>query len=179
MSPRPPPTAARRWCGSDAACALTKSFQRILAILTQDRTSEEIPRGSDIMAQSARVALRILLAEDTLANIHLYKAVLEAGGHKLTVAEHGVEAVEKACAEPHDLILMDLGLPRITGLEAAERIRAAGVRTPIIALTADDEPSIRKACQNVGMAGYLTKPISPALLVKTVEAIAAESLAAG
>lgn len=155
------------------------SFQIILAISRQDRRPEETPRGSDIMAECARDALSILLAEDTLANVHLYKAVLEAGGHRLSVAEHGVAAVEMACAERYDLILMDLGLPRLTGLEAAEKIRAAGVRAPILALTADDEPSLRKACQQAGMEGYLTKPISPALLVKTVEAIASENLAHG
>lgn len=111
---------------------------------------------------------RVLLAEDTAANVALYRTVLERGGLAVDVAEHGVEAAEKAIAGGYDVILMDLGLPRIDGYEAVARIRAAGVETPIVPLTAEDDVKARRACAEAGMIGFLTKPLSPAELLKTV-----------
>lgn len=122
------------------------------------------------MALDVAAGLDILVAEDTAVNAQLYRVLLENAGHRVVVAEHGVEAVEKATGGRFDLILMDLGLPRITGLEAAERIRAAGVETPIIALTAEDDPSSKRACDEVGMNGFLHKPIRPAELLRAVAA---------
>lgn len=117
---------------------------------------------------------RILLAEDTLANVKLYQTILERAGYAVTVATHGIEAVEKALAERFDVILMDIGLPRIDGVEAAGRIRAADGPTataPILALTADDDLSVRRSCEGVGMDGYITKPVSPGELLQRVSTL--------
>lgn len=116
---------------------------------------------------------RVLLAEDVSANVALFRAVLERAGCRLTVAVDGEAAAATAIAalktEPFDLVLMDIGLPGIDGIEAARRIRAAGVTAPILALTAEDEREARSRCAEAGMNGYLTKPISPAVLVKAVQ----------
>ncbi|MEO1330318.1 MAG: response regulator [Pseudomonadota bacterium] len=120
---------------------------------------------------------RILLAEDTVANVALYRTVLERGGFAVEVAEHGVEAAEKGASGGFDLILMDLGLPRIDGFEALERIRAAGVVVPVVPLTADDDAKTRRICEEAGMVGFLTKPLSPAELLKTVAQLIAKHAA--
>ncbi len=113
---------------------------------------------------------KILLAEDTVANVALYRTILERAGHAVTVAEHGVAAADQGATGAFDVILMDLGLPRIDGFEALARIRAAGIATPVVALTADDDAKTRRACAEAGMVGFLTKPLSPAELLKTVAA---------
>ncbi|MEL6278856.1 MAG: response regulator [Pseudomonadota bacterium] len=114
---------------------------------------------------------RILLAEDTLANVKLYQTILERAGYHVAVASHGLDAVDKALEERFDLILMDVGLPRIDGVEAATRIRAGDgpmAQAPIIALTADDDLKVRRSCEGAGMNGYLTKPVSPGELLQRI-----------
>lgn len=113
---------------------------------------------------------RVLLAEDVSANIALFRAVLTQAGFAVEVAPDGAMAVDMATKDAPDLILMDIGLPKIDGLEAARRIRAAGVVAPIFALTAEDDASTRRDCEAAGMTGYLSKPLSPVALVKTVRA---------
>lgn len=114
---------------------------------------------------------RILLAEDTPANIELYRTLLTRAGYEIDVTPDGVDAVEAAAATRYDVILMDLGLPRIDGLEATQRIRigdGASAATPILALTADDDLRTRRACAAIGIVGFMVKPISPAELIKNV-----------
>lgn len=116
----------------------------------------------------------VLLAEDVSANIALYKAILTKSGFHVDVAPDGEMAVSLAtrAGARHDVILMDLGLPKLDGLGAAKAIRAAGVATPILALTAEDDLKTRRACTEVGMNGFLTKPLSPVTLVKTLRELA-------
>lgn len=118
-------------------------------------------------------ASRILIAEDVPANIALYRAVLEKAGYDVEVAERGDLAAEMASAGRFDLVVMDIGLPGMDGAAAARRIRAheaqvGGRRTTIIALTADDDGHVRRACRDAGMDGYLAKPISPAMLISAI-----------
>ncbi|QNM96254.1 hybrid sensor histidine kinase/response regulator [Chitinimonas koreensis] len=106
--------------------------------------------------------LRILLAEDNPVNRRLATRLLEQQGHRVTVAEDGEAAVARAVAETFDLILMDMLMPRMDGLEATRLIRAgepAGRRTPIIALTANAMAGTREDCLQAGMDGYVSKPI--------------------
>lgn len=116
----------------------------------------------------AGAGARVLIAEDVSANIALFRAVLGKAGFAVSVAPDGAMAVEMALAETPDIILMDIGLPKLDGLEAARQIRAAGVAAPIFALTAEDDPAIRRDCDAAGMNGYLSKPLSPVALIKTV-----------
>lgn len=85
-------------------------------------------------------ALRILLAEDTIANQHLVRAVLEQNGHQVMIVDNGEKAVAAFADAPFDLVLMDAQMPVMDGFDATARIRAAeaeaGTHTPIIALTA-------------------------------------------
>lgn len=112
--------------------------------------------------------LRILLAEDNAVNIKLATRMLEKWGHSVTTAANGKEAVERFRTERFDLILMDVQMPEMDGLEATAAIRsqenASGARVPILAMTAHGHVQDRERCLSAGMDGYVTKPISVAAL---------------
>lgn len=114
---------------------------------------------------------RILIAEDVAANLALYRAVLERSGYHVDGAEDGETAVRKAAETRYALILMDVGLPGVDGPEATRRIRVeqSAEQTPIIALTADDDAHVRRACKEAGMNDFLFKPLSPSALLGVVD----------
>lgn len=105
--------------------------------------------------------LRILLVEDNLANQLVAMAYLTRAGHTVEKAGTGVEAIDLFYAKDFDLVLMDVQMPAIDGLECARMIRTgprkAGV--PIIALTANALRRDRQKCIEAGMNGYFAKPI--------------------
>jgi CheY-like chemotaxis protein len=107
---------------------------------------------------------RVLLAEDNPINAMLARALIEREGCESYRAKTGPEAVEAALSTPFDLILMDLRLPGLDGVGATLKLREAGVRTPIVALTADGFEGDRRACVLAGMDDFLVKPLDPAAL---------------
>ncbi|MBF0355887.1 MAG: response regulator [Alphaproteobacteria bacterium] len=120
--------------------------------------------------------LSILLAEDNHINQKVALAMLSQGGHKVTVAADGLEAVEAARTDRFDLILMDMQMPRMDGLEASKAIRglpqpAGGV--PIIALTANAMQDEVQRCHDVGMNAHVSKPIDPDRLFETMACVLA------
>ena len=116
---------------------------------------------------------RVLVAEDNLTNQELLLALLEQRGDHVTVVSDGRQAVETSAAHPFDLILMDLQMPEMSGLDATAVIRAreggTGHRLPIIALTAHAMSGDRERCLEAGMDDYLPKPISPRALLEKLE----------
>jgi signal transduction histidine kinase/CheY-like chemotaxis protein len=130
-------------------------------------------------------SLRILLAEDNLVNQKVAAHALRQGGHWVTVASSGRQALEMLAAAAFDLVLMDLHMPEMDGLTATRRIRElereSGRHVPVIAMTACAMKGDRERCQEAGMDDYLTKPISPHELLEKVAALdlAAPSLQAG
>ncbi len=114
-------------------------------------------------------ALKILFAEDNPVNALLTRELLRRRGHEIREVMSGEAAIDALAAEPFDLLITDIHMPGLDGIEAARRIRedetATGrTRTPIVALTADALETGRQACQDAGMDGFLTKPIEPAEL---------------
>ena len=107
--------------------------------------------------QAASLGLRVLLAEDVITNQMVAKAMLKKLGCTVTVVGDGAAAVTQAAG--HDVILMDCQMPVVDGFEATRQLRAAGCTIPIIALTANASDDDRKACEDVGMVGFLTKPL--------------------
>jgi CheY-like chemotaxis protein len=105
---------------------------------------------------------RLLLVEDNATNQRLGKALLEHLGCTVEVVADGAEAVRRVGSGRYDLILMDLSMPVMDGLEATRRLRALGVGVPIVALTAT--PAEREALQAGGFNGCLAKPVSAAAL---------------
>jgi two-component system, cell cycle response regulator DivK len=105
--------------------------------------------------------MRILVAEDVPDNLILLQSILEASGHRISVAFDGAQAIELATAQIPDLILMDLSMPIVDGWEATRHIKgqASTSHIPIIALTAHAMPGDRERAFSVGCNDYLTKPI--------------------
>jgi signal transduction histidine kinase/CheY-like chemotaxis protein len=102
---------------------------------------------------------RVLLVEDNLVNQMVARKLLEKLGHEVTLAGDGQQAIE-ACAEgTFDLVLMDCHMPVMDGFEATRRLRSAGFRKPIVALTAAVSNEDRDHCLNSGMSSVLSKPL--------------------
>jgi PAS domain S-box-containing protein len=130
--------------------------------------------------QRERAGLAILVAEDNDINALLARALLARLGHRPTLVATGAQAVEswlaaRAAGEPYDLVLMDVHMPEMDGIEAACRIRAAeqtagGARTPIVALTANAFSDDREACLAAGMDAFLTKPLDRERLAELLAA---------
>ena len=127
-------------------------------------------------------SLNILLVEDNPVNQKLGIRLLEKAGHKVTLASNGSEAVDMSQNQPFDVILMDLQMPVMDGLQATalirERDRLKANHTPIIALTAHALPEHEQSCRLAGMDGYLTKPISKQKLTEQLDRFVRREFAA-
>ncbi|QDU40289.1 Signal transduction histidine-protein kinase BarA [Maioricimonas rarisocia] len=123
--------------------------------------------------------LSILLAEDSLANQKLAIGLLSRWGHDVTVAHNGLEAVAAATTNRFDVILMDVQMPEMDGLEATEEIRkweeTHGTHVPIVAMTAHAMRGDRERCFSSGMDAYVSKPVRPQDLSDALVACAAEN----
>ena len=111
----------------------------------------------------------ILLAEDNKINQKLVKAMLAKACHKVDIVENGRDAVEKVKQIPYDLVLMDVQMPEMDGIKAAQLIRQEGFsRLPIIALTANAFENDKEKCLKSGMSQFMTKPLKQAELLGTI-----------
>jgi PAS domain S-box-containing protein len=122
-----------------------------------------LTRYSMRQANGPRRALEILLAEDNPVNQKLAVRLLEKRGHHVMVAENGREALDALEQRPFDLVLMDVQMPEVDGLEATRRLRAregdSGHRQAVVAMTALVMKGDQERCLAAGMDGYLSKPI--------------------
>ena len=116
-----------------------------------------------------RLDLRVLVAEDNPVNVKVVTRLLERLGVAVDVAEDGEAAVRRAREADYDVILMDLQMPGVDGLEATRRIRSEHPEPPpIVALTANAFPEDRARCEAAGMAGFLSKPVRRPDLVRVL-----------
>jgi PAS domain S-box-containing protein len=124
-------------------------------------------------ARPGRAPLRILLAEDTEINRKVALRLLEKQGHSVTVAGNGREALLALERQPFDLVLMDVQMPEMDGLEATAQLRraeqATGRHVPVIALTAHALKGDRERCLEAGMDGYVAKPIRQQELLEAID----------
>jgi signal transduction histidine kinase/CheY-like chemotaxis protein/ligand-binding sensor domain-containing protein len=127
-------------------------------------------------ARAGTEKLKILLAEDNPINRKLVVRLMDKRGHEVVAVENGLQAVEKVEQERFDLVLMDVQMPGMDGLEATRQIRALeaalGKHTPILALTANAMKGDETSCLSAGMDGYLTKPFEADKLFATLQEIA-------
>ncbi len=128
----------------------------------------QVSAASDSEAAVDCPPLKVLMVDDTAVNRELVKLMLEPLGLQIEEAAGGADGVQAAMTKPFDLILMDVRMPGVDGLEATRLIRAVSAlnrRTPILALTADVQPENAAACRGAGMDDVLAKPIVPAQLI--------------
>ncbi len=117
--------------------------------------------------------LRILVAEDNPVNQELVLHLLERRGHSVIVAENGRQALAAVEKHKFDLVLMDVQMPEMGGIEATQLIRqkeiSTGAHLPIVAMTAHAMSGDRERCLAAGMDGYLAKPLDPRTFLQTIE----------
>jgi PAS domain S-box-containing protein len=156
-----------------------KQSELLDAIVTAFAASDATARRRRTTAarrskKPARV-LRVLVAEDNPTNQTLVAALLEQRGHQVSIVNNGRLAVERAVQQPFDVILMDVQMPEMGGLEATAAIRAAerrsGGHVPIVALTARAMTGDREQCLAAGMDAYVPKPIRSEELFAAIDAI--------
>ncbi|HEY4011202.1 MAG TPA: response regulator [Acidobacteriaceae bacterium] len=150
-------------------------FDAIVTTMAEHGRKRERYEGASAFIQDPGRSLRVLLAEDNPVNQTLAMRILEKLGHKVQVVNDGKEALGRSQAEEFDLILMDVQMPEMDGLEATRAIRAAEARTgkhlPIVAMTAHAMKGDREECLRAGMDGYLSKPIRVEELKRTMSEI--------
>ena len=151
-------------------------FDTIASVMGAAPLEPKVAESDGSLPPDQMPPLDILLAEDTIVNQKLAIGLLEKHGHRVVVANNGREAIEAAGASDFDLILMDVEMPEVDGLEATRTIRAAEAngrkRTPIIALTAQAMKGDRERCLAAGVDDYLSKPIRVKELFQAIHQLA-------
>ncbi|HEY2827564.1 MAG TPA: response regulator [Pirellulales bacterium] len=155
---------------------LFEALVRAANLAAENISEKPIPtETSTVQTGAGEVGRRlcILLAEDNPVNQCVILGILEKRGHDLTVVKDGKEAVQAVRNRHFDIILMDVQMPEMDGLDATEAIReferTIGQHTPIVALTARAMKGDRECCLAAGMDSYLSKPIQPRELMATIE----------
>ncbi len=171
---------------ADDLAALERDYISILPAATDDATlfdalraalarERRAARPSAATRARARRCLNVLVAEDNLVNRRVTAKILERAGHKVHLVENGEEALEALDRESFDVVLMDLHMPVMSGIEATKLYRYANIsrpRLPIVGLTADATLSARQKSEEAGMDACLAKPIEPARLLETIDELA-------
>ncbi|MCU0698420.1 MAG: response regulator [Myxococcaceae bacterium] len=120
------------------------------------------------VASRLAIDARVLVVDDNAVNVKVAEGLLQRLGLTTASARDGAEALERLAAERFDLVLMDLQMPGLDGLETTRRLRARGDETPVLALTASAMPDDLAACRAAGMQDCLTKPLRLANLIEAV-----------
>ncbi|UTW12041.1 PAS domain S-box protein [Marinobacterium rhizophilum] len=178
----------QRWCGRvgvmcrvqetlpgilDAAVRLTKpiSCTELFNFICGEAKAEDDSSQSDLLSSEDTSPGRVLLVEDVAANRWIAKILLESRGYEVTEAADGLEALDQAARESFDVILMDVRMPRLNGLDAVIRLRdesGPNANTPVIALTANAERSEIDRCLAAGMNEFISKPYDTSRLLERV-----------
>jgi two-component system sensor kinase len=170
------PAHERRW---QAVQFLTKpaKYSELLDAITlalSDPGQDQKPAAADTVAAGIR-PLDVLIAEDGLVNQEVAVGLLEMRGHRVAIANNGKEALAALERQRFDVVLMDLEMPEMDGLEATAAIRkkekTSGGHIPIIAMTAHAIKGFRDRCLAAGMDDCITKPIKPEEIFRAVEVI--------
>ena len=144
-----------------------------IAAAAQTSSAQSLWHGpGEIQLPTSSKRLYILVADDNATNRMVIAKILERGGHSTRCVTNGEDALDLLATESFDIIIMDINMPIMTGLEATKIFRftePSGVRMPIVALTADATPEIVARTLEAGMDACLTKPVQPAALLRLIE----------
>jgi PAS domain S-box-containing protein len=155
-------------------------YDLLLDVLGDSATAALPERAAEPVAATEHAGLRVLVAEDNPVNQRLARLLLEKLGHRADLVGNGAEAVAALERRRYDVILMDVQMPEMDGLEATRLIheRWAATRPRIIAVTAGAMSGDRERCLAAGMDDYLSKPIRPEELAAALARVAAPASAA-
>lgn len=143
--------------------------------LPHGQPMDVLPSRAEQRLPSMGPSLKILVAEDTPTSQLVARSMLERLGHRVAVACNGAEAVELAARQPFDIVLMDIQMPVLDGIEATRQIRGLpgeSGRVPIIAVSAQVLPDMLQRATAAGMAGHISKPITIESLAKALAGVA-------
>lgn len=147
----------------------------ILSVLGNTATELVTRNAPQSTFATSRTPLRVLVAEDNAVNQQLAMRLLEKAGHHVVVASTGRKALEACEEQTFDVILMDVQMPEMGGLEATQTLRekekTSGTRVPIIAMTAHAIKGDRERCLQAGMDHYVSKPIDPRKLFAAMDEV--------
>jgi CheY-like chemotaxis protein len=153
-------------------------FDTLVSLLAHDAVARPVVAKTATSKMdpdmAARHPLRILLAEDNVVNQKLALRLLQQMGYRADLASNGLEAIESVQRQAYDVVLMDVQMPELDGLDATRRIRALGPAQSglrIVAMTANAMQGDREMCMEAGMNDYLTKPIRVERLVEALHAV--------
>jgi CheY-like chemotaxis protein len=154
-------------------------YDALVGLLSESVVTKPAPtaaRSGIDPEMAARHPLRVLLAEDNVVNQKLALRLLQQMGYRADLASNGIEAIESVERQTYDVVLMDVQMPEMDGLEATRRICARwkpGARPRIVAMTANAMQGDREMCIEAGMDDYLTKPIRVDRLVEALHDVPA------
>ena len=166
--------------GADSAVGVGSTFW--FTVPYEPATGDVVPgpaTAGPAPTYKARRPLHILVAEDNPLNQQIIVAIVEGFGHDVEAANNGMEMVRKHLDDDYDLILSDIRMPLLSGVDATKMIRAVDnekADVPIIALTADVMEESKKSYVGAGMNGIVSKPIEPAELVGEIDTVLGEKL---
>jgi len=146
--------------GGGSTFSFTANFQKVSVSAKEESATCYQTNAGQAEHDKIRDNMRILLAEDNFINQKLILKMLDGLGCVIDIAKDGVIAKEKAGKQAYDLILMDVQMPNMSGIEATMEIRKMHNDVPIVAITADAMSGDKERCIKAGMNDYLTKPIS-------------------
>jgi two-component system, sensor histidine kinase RpfC len=169
-----PTTLRSAFVSSLAAPAAENAVRRAVRAAKRETNSVAADvEQTQILAPAVR-SLSILVAEDNRTNQMVIEKTLERVGHKATLVNNGEEALRALQKDCFDLVLMDVNMPIMNGIEATKLYRFSSIgqpRVPIVALTADATAEAWTRCQEAGMDGYATKPIEPVRLLEIIDSM--------
>jgi signal transduction histidine kinase/streptogramin lyase len=146
---------------------------RFIVTITLPVLARQMPGGKPIMRdETAARKLRVLVAEDNVLNQKVAQRVLEKRGHEVVLAATGLLALDAMARQDFDVVVMDLQMPEMDGIEATRRMRRDGGPSstiPVLGFTASALPEDREACLAAGMDGMVNKPVEPRYFVSEVE----------
>jgi two-component system, sensor histidine kinase len=124
------------------------------------------------MDDTALAGIHALVVDDVQDNRTILQVMLEYSGATVTVVENAADAIAAALKNPFDVILMDIQMAQMNGLEATQKLRSAGYNKPIVALTAYAYPEERRRCIDAGCDDHLAKPIKRNELLELISSLA-------
>ena len=159
-----------QWGDRPEGLSIRRPFRRLpLLRVLRAGLGIESERERTALSQEVKISGMVLVVEDNLVNQKVAEGLLRRFGLRVGIAGDGHEALREVHRADYDLVLMDLQMPGIGGLETTRILRSRGFARPIVAMTADALPGDRRRCLEAGMDGHLAKPVDPSQLRACLE----------